>query len=103
MNPKRIRPYKKAYEMRLKEKDEQSWLQGLYFHQALLASVGNMFKGKGTKPYKYPDKPFTADKTVEAKNKPLTEAERKQQVDNLFLSLKIMQSNFNNEHRNEGR
>ena len=103
MNPKRIRPYKKAYEMKLKEKDEESWLQGLYFHQALLASVGNMFRGKGAKPYQYPDKPFTSSSKPVASNKPLSEEERKQQVNNLFLSLKVMQSNFNNEHKNEGQ
>ena len=104
MNPKRIKPYKKAYELKLKENDEQSWLQGMYIQQALLSTVGNMFRGKNSKPFKYPDKPFSLDTKAKASsNKPLTEEERKQQVNNLFLSLKVMQSNFNNEHKNEGQ
>lgn len=103
MNPKRIRPYKKAYEIRLKERDEQSWLQGLYIHQALLSTVGNMFRGKTAKPYSYPDKPFAADKDTSASDRPLTEKERQRQVEALFLSLQVMQSNFNNAQKNEGQ
>lgn len=101
MNPKRMAPYKEAYILRLKERDEAYWLQGIYFQQALLATVGNMFKSKSAKPHKYPEHPFTSNKLANKSPNKLTEDERKQQVNNLFLSLKVMQSNFNIEHKNE--
>lgn len=33
-------------------------LQGHYFADALLATVGNMFKGKGQKSFEYPKEPL---------------------------------------------
>lgn len=34
-------------------------LQGQYFCEALLTTVGNMFKSKGQRPYEYPKEPYT--------------------------------------------
>ena len=103
MNPKRLKPYKEAYRLELKEKDENAWMQGIYFQQALLATIGNMFRGKNAKAFTYPDKPFSSNGVETKSTKAISEEERKQQVYNLFLSLKVMQSNFNREHRNEGQ
>lgn len=33
-------------------------LQGYYIVDALLATVGNMFRGKGQKSFKYPSEPY---------------------------------------------
>ena len=34
-------------------------LEGQYFADALIATVGNMFRGKGQSPYHYPSEPYT--------------------------------------------
>lgn len=36
-------------------------LQGMYFVDALRATVCNMFRSKGQKPYEYPSEPYTFD------------------------------------------
>ena len=36
-------------------------LEGMYFMDALLATVGNMFRSKGAKAFEYPKEPITLD------------------------------------------
>ena len=36
-------------------------LEGMYFAEALLSTVGNMFRGKGQKAFEYPKEPYTLD------------------------------------------
>lgn len=36
-------------------------LEGMYFVDALLCTVGNMFKGKGQQSFDYPKEPYTLD------------------------------------------
>lgn len=50
-----------GYKLRLKQQMEYdntiAHLQGAYFVEALLATVGNMFSGKSSKRMEYPEKP----------------------------------------------
>lgn len=48
--------YRKAYDLQRRRMNEELWLQGIYFAEALSATVGNMFS-KGTK-HKYPAEPL---------------------------------------------
>ena len=34
------------------------WVQGLYFRDALICTVGNMFSGKDSKTHEYPKEPY---------------------------------------------
>lgn len=62
LNPHRIEilvlAYNEAKKQELRSQNALFHLQGQYFAEALLVTVGNMFRGKGKKPYEYPDKPF---------------------------------------------
>lgn len=99
MNPRMVKPYNEAYKMKMKHDDQLAWLQGQYVLEALLASVGNMFKKKNAEPHEYPTKPrLEAYEEKHSDPKPLTESEKQKQVENLFLSLRVMQANFNNNH-----
>lgn len=98
LNPRLMQPYIKAYRIRKKEENSMLYVQGRYFLDALLASVGNMFKGKQTKAFEFPKEPYPLfEEVVE-----LTEEEKKRQRENLLLSLKIMMGNFNRTHKNKG-
>ena len=98
LNPRKLKPYIKAYRIRKREENMMSYVQGRYFVDALLSTVGNMFKGKHAKAFEYPKEPYPLfEEKVE-----LTEEEIKRQRNNLILSLKIMQSNFNNSHKKRG-
>lgn len=64
-----VKFYRKANDIRLKRKNEELWLQGMYIYQALIsaAPIFHAFAKPGTKPAPYLDKPM-----------PLTEKEAKE-------------------------
>ena len=96
--PSEIKPYEKSYQMRLKQTDEQAWIQGMYFYNALSVSLSH-FCGKKTA--KYTDHAFLSkafkDENEEIQN--LTEEKKEDYVNQLFMNLMIMQANFNNSHK----
>ncbi len=67
------------------------YLQGQYMMCAINSTVGNMFRNKGTKPIEYPDKAFD----IFEEPKRMSEKDKREETEKLFMQLKIMQSNFN--------
>lgn len=65
LNPRKInimvKAYNEAKKADLKQYNMLFHLEGMYFAEALLATVGNMFRGKGKKAYEYPKEPYTMD------------------------------------------
>lgn len=96
--PYELKPYEKAYQMRLKKQDEQAWMQGMYFYNALSVALSH-FCGK--KHSKYVQSPFLYQIRDSEETENLTESQKEKYVDQLFVQLMIMQSNFNNAHKNE--
>ena len=62
--------YRKAYRLKRKAENEQAWLQGVYFCEALNVCLSNAFSEKGKKKQNYFEKPIDI--------LPLTPAEQKQ-------------------------
>ena len=54
--PELVKAYRKAHEMNNKKRNQELWMQGIYFQAALGSTVGNMFS-KGAK-NKYPEEPL---------------------------------------------
>lgn len=75
-----------------------AYLNGIYVREALVSTVGNMFLGKGKKPYEYPDKPIE----LSGKERELTEDEKELQRQNFLASLFTMQSNFERNKKEKG-
>lgn len=50
--------YRKAFEVEQEIHNMWQWRMGAYFVSALDATVGNVFRKKGTKPKEYVDHPF---------------------------------------------
>ncbi len=100
MNPRIIKlhveGYKKKEEIEFEKTNIYSHLQGQYFLEALYASVGNMFKPKSTKPHEYPKKPYERQVSKE-----LSEEEKREQTEKLFMSLRLMEVNFNATHKSK--
>lgn len=67
-----------------------AYLQGAYFTEALMATVGNMFAGKTSKRHEYPDKPYNLD--LDNKKK---DSEQERQIALLKAQLDMQMSNFN--------
>lgn len=65
LNPRKINIMVKAYNEAKKTEMRQYnmlyHLEGMYFAEALLSTVGNMFRGKGQKAFEYPKEPYTLD------------------------------------------
>lgn len=50
--------YDMAYKRQLERENAMAHLQGMYFSEALMATVGNMLSGKTARKHEYPDKPY---------------------------------------------
>ena len=59
--------YRKSYEISLKQRNTEMWLNGVYTKKALESTIVNMFKKKGEEPFEYPKEPL-----------PITEKEAKE-------------------------
>lgn len=81
----------KAYNQKemndLRKRNILMHLQGQYFAEALLSTVGNMFRGKGQRPYEYPKEAypldFDGDMDIKSKEEREISLKRKQFVNNL--------------------
>ena len=68
-----------------------AYLQGAYFTEALMATVGNMFAGKTAKKHEYPDKPYNLDLNKDKNDN----SEQERQIALLKAQLNMSMSNFN--------
>lgn len=100
LNPHKINVMVKAYNEAKKTEMKQNnmlfHLEGMYFAEALLSTVGNMFRGKGQKVYEYPKEPYTLDLEYEEGLDMSDDAEREialkrrqfvTQLNNLFRDI----------------
>lgn len=94
--------YAKGYRIRMERQRDYdnfvAYIQGVYVREALMATVGNMFKKKSAKPYEYPEKPFDLGEQRE-----LTEADKEMQRQAFLDSLLTMQHNFELFHKNDNK
>lgn len=91
MTPRIVCFHLKAFNKQRKESFDYdnllAYLQGIYFVEALNATVGNMFKKEHAKPFEYPNKPFDI-------NGEQTEKDLDEQRKAFWESLKVAQINF---------
>ena len=59
-DPEWARAFRKADELRMERKNQELWLQGMYFYEAICdaSPILQGFAKKGTKPHPYADKPY---------------------------------------------
>ena len=81
--PYRVVEYYKAHEMKREMKNQEMWIQGMYFYDALSVVVGNAF---GKQKEKYVDKPF--DLYPKKQNKKQIEAQ--EEIIKHFSKFKVM-------------
>ena len=82
--------YREYHKIKVKQKDEEMWIQGMYIYEALcdVSPILHAFSKKGTKPLPYTDKPYM--KTTPSLQ---TEEDKKQEAENARL---IAQVHFEN-------
>ena len=87
-SPYRTKFYREAHELKVKQHDEEMWVQGMYIYEALceVSPILHAFSKSGTKPLPYASKPYlSAIKTEIEKNK----EEEKQKIENDRLVAQI--------------
>lgn len=90
-SPYRTKFYREAHELKLKQKDELMWVQGMYIYEALceVSPVLHAFSKKGTKPLPYSEKPY-----LSKIDKKVTKQEKQQQIENERLIAQIHFQNW---------
>lgn len=88
--------YIKSMERQRDYDNELAYLQGMYFAEAIQATIGNVFKRKTAKNHEYPKEPYNLHGERE-----LTEEEKDVQRMAFLDSLKQMQANFEASHKGD--
>lgn len=95
MNPRKINIYLEGYNQKTKRDFELSnvlaHIQGMYFVEALMATVGNMFSDKKSQPFEYPKDPYQFGKNSDE----LSEHEIEIQRELFVAQYMTMMNNFN--------
>lgn len=66
--PRELWCYEDAYHLKMQKMDEEAWIYGKYFAEAIMSTIGNAFKEKGEPNYEYPKKPYLFDIAINDKN-----------------------------------
>lgn len=56
-----VKAFNEKTKNEIRQKNMLMHLQGMYFADALLSTVGNMFRGKGQRAFEYPKEAYTLD------------------------------------------
>ena len=78
-----VRDYRKAHRMRQDWLNEEKWLQGMYFYEAICdaSPIFNPYAKRGTRPHPYPSQPYqihppTEEKKVSEEQKQMEKTRR---------------------------
>ncbi len=90
-SPYRAMFYRNSHKLKVKQKNEEMWMQGMYIYEALcdVSPILHAFSKKGTKPLPYPEKPFGTN--IDKKE---TEIDKEQEVQNARLIARIHFENW---------
>ena len=82
--------YREMHKLKVKQKDEEMWIQGMYIYEALckVSPILHAFSKKGTKPLPYSDKPYTSSLSINQ-----TKEDKEKEIENARL---IAQVHFEN-------
>lgn len=59
-DPLMVRAFYQAEKLRQDMEDERAWLHGAYVVEAIMSTVGNVFREKTAQPAEYPRQPYSA-------------------------------------------
>lgn len=91
-----IKGHNEKQEEELAKSNFVAYLQGRYFAEAILCTVGNMLSGKSAKKHKYPEKPYGLNEKEE-----LTEEKIQKQRELFMTKLMLMKTNYDLNKEND--
>lgn len=92
-----IEGYSEKQKRQMEYDNTMAYIQGRYFVDALLCTVGNMFSKKGAKNLEYPKEPYNIEGEKE-----LTQEEKDAQVKAFFANMERMKENFKRYKKGDG-
>ena len=87
-DPSLARYFRKAYEIKQEEINNNAWLQGLYIYDAITTAMHNALRGKNTKAREYTKQPYNFD------NKEKSELEKAKEVEAEQAKAAVWMENF---------
>lgn len=90
-SPYRTKFYLDSHKLKVKQKDEEMWIQGMYIYEALckVSPILHAFSKKGTKPLPYSEKPYMSSlSTTEVKK------DKEQEIKNAQMIARIHFENW---------
>ena len=93
MTPHIVGIHLKAHKAKIEETNLLMHIQGMYMRDAIMSTIGNSFRGKGSKPYEYPCEPYNLNPQSEQEHE-LTENEKQQQIMEFFNGLQARKERF---------
>lgn len=81
--------YRDAHKLRMRQQNEQSWLQGMYVRAALQEVISKAIGGKGGKNPEYPKQPIDLGLETEQEKQSKAEREREKIIANLTAWKKM--------------
>lgn len=79
-----------SYKRQIEHDNAMAHLQGIYFSEAIMATVGNMLSGKNSKRHDYPEKPYDLNLDNDKR-----EQENERQIELFKAQLTARMNNFN--------
>ena len=96
-DPWMVVQYAETHRLRVQQRNEELWLQGLYMHDAFAVVLSNAFAAKGSTPKKYLEKPLDIlPKTEEEKA-----AEEERELRKMIRQLNMWEKQFNAREKTE--
>ena len=83
-----VRYYRKAYEIKQEEINNNAWLQGMYIYDAVSTALHNALRGKNTKAREYAKQPYKFG------NKEKSELEKAKEVETEQAKAAVWMENF---------
>ena len=97
-DPRMVKHFREAYKLKLKERNEEMWRQGLYFLDALNVALRNNINlsGKAIKPLQYMSEPIRLFPLTEEEKEAKAEKERDNAEEQLRLFKNAMGAKYGN-------
>lgn len=97
-SPERYKAYKDMHLLKLKQMNEQIWLQGAYICEAFGVNLANAFGGRGQPKQTYTKKPYDVFPKTEYEKEAETENLREQTI----INMQMMFGRFKKEGKDNG-
>lgn len=101
-SPYLVIAYKKAYDLKRRQINEQMWVQGMYIYEALSVALGNMFGKKGSRKRDYPKEPYDLFNKSDREIQLDAEKERQKAINSLDALKLSMEFKFKGDVENVG-